>query len=42
MAFAFVVGNVVVPFLEIVRHAWEGSVDQSEAGDVHVVVLVRI
>jgi hypothetical protein len=38
---ALVVGDVVVPLLEVVSHAGEGGVDQTEPGDVNVVVLVR-
>ena len=35
-----VAGNVEVPLLEVVRHTGEGGVDQSEAGDVDIVVFV--
>ena len=41
MAFTLVATDVVVPLLEVVTHAREGGVDQSEAGDVNVVVFVR-
>ena len=42
MTFSLVVGNVEVPLLEVVPHAGEGGIDQPEASDVHIVVLVGL
>ena len=41
MSVSFVVCDVEVPLLEVVGNVGEGGVHQAEAGDVHVVVLVR-
>ena len=42
MARPLVAGDVEVPLLEVVRHAGERGIDQPEASDVHIVVLVGL